>query len=61
MQYLAQVVRYIHLNPVQITVVKQPEEYRWSSHIKYLQTKRSTAVAQYRGGTCANGWEKGLL
>src|SRR5258705_7972318 len=40
-EYLAQVVRYIHLNPVQIRVVKQPEEYRWSSHIKYLQTKRA--------------------
>ena len=38
-EYLTQVVRYIHLNPIQIGVVKQPEEYRWSSHIKYLQTK----------------------
>ena len=38
-QYLAQVVRYIHLNPVQAGVVKQPEEYRWSSHWRYLQGK----------------------
>ena len=38
-EYLARVVRYIHLNPVQTGVVKVPEEYRWSSHIKYLQTK----------------------
>jgi REP element-mobilizing transposase RayT len=28
-EYLVQLVRYI-LNPVQVGVVKQPEEYRWS-------------------------------
>jgi len=38
-EYLAQVVRYIHLNPVSVGTVKQPEEYRWSSHAKYLQAK----------------------
>ena len=38
-EYLAQVVRYIHLNPVETGVVKLPEEYRWSSHAKYLQSK----------------------
>jgi REP element-mobilizing transposase RayT len=38
-EYLAQVVRYIHLNPVSVGAVKRPEEYCWSSHVKYLQTK----------------------
>ena len=38
-QYLAQVARYIHLNAVAIGVVKLPEQYRWSSHVKYLQSK----------------------
>jgi putative transposase len=38
-EHLAQVVRYIHLNPVQVGVAQQAEEYRWSSHVKYLQTK----------------------
>jgi REP-associated tyrosine transposase len=38
-EYLAQVVRYIHLNPVGAGVVKQPEDYRWSSHFHYLQPK----------------------
>jgi putative transposase len=32
-EYLAQVVRYIHLNPIEASVVKQPEEYHWSSHM----------------------------
>ena len=36
-EYLASVVRYIHLNPVEARVVKLPEEYRWSSHKLYLQ------------------------
>lgn len=38
-QYLAQVVRYIHLNPVQASIVQMPEDYRWSSHRQYLQAK----------------------
>ena len=38
-EYLSQVVRYIHLNPIDAGVVKQPEEYRWSSHLHYLQGK----------------------
>jgi putative transposase len=38
-EYLAQVVRYIHLNSIEAGVVKQPEEYRWSSHRQYLQAK----------------------
>ena len=33
--YLASVIRYIHLNPVQAKLVKAPEEYHWSSHARY--------------------------
>jgi hypothetical protein len=39
-EYLAAVVRYIHLNPVGAGVVKMPEEYGWSSHKLYLQKNR---------------------
>jgi REP element-mobilizing transposase RayT len=39
-EYLAAVVRYIHLNPVGAGIVKMPEEYGWSSHKLYLQKKR---------------------
>ena len=38
--YLAGVIRYIHLNPVQAKLVQTPEAYRWSSHARYL-TPRS--------------------
>ena len=37
--YLAQVVRYIHLNPISAGVVEQPQQYRWSSHFHYLKPK----------------------
>ena len=30
--YLLELVRYIHLNPVQAGLVRKPEQYAWSSH-----------------------------
>jgi REP element-mobilizing transposase RayT len=33
--YLAELVRYIHLNPVRAKMVGVPEEYPWSSHRAY--------------------------
>ena len=38
-EYLSALVRYIHLNPVQASIVKQPEDYRWGSHRFYLEPK----------------------
>lgn len=35
--YLAQVVRYIHLNPLGAGLVREPESYAWSSHRFYLR------------------------
>jgi REP element-mobilizing transposase RayT len=35
--YLAQVVRYIHLNPLEAGLVPEPESYVWSSHRLYLR------------------------
>lgn len=34
--YLFEVLRYIHLNPVRKKMVKSPEDYEWSSHNEYL-------------------------
>jgi REP element-mobilizing transposase RayT len=34
--YLAELVRYIHLNPVRAKMVAVPEEYPYSSHREYL-------------------------
>jgi hypothetical protein len=37
--YLAQVVHYIHLNPVEARLVREPESYVWSSHRFYLRQR----------------------
>jgi REP element-mobilizing transposase RayT len=37
--YLAQVVRYIHLNPLGAGLVGEPQSYPWSSHRLYLRPK----------------------
>jgi REP element-mobilizing transposase RayT len=34
--YLKELVRYIHLNPVRANIVSTPENYSWSSHRVYL-------------------------
>lgn len=31
-EYLLELIRYIHLNPVRARIVKRPGDYRWSSH-----------------------------
>ena len=35
-RYLAELVRYIHLNPVRAKIVDRPEEYEYSGHPAYL-------------------------
>jgi len=39
--YLAQVVRYIHLNPLATGLVREPEKFMWSSHRFYLRLKKA--------------------
>ena len=34
--YLLELSRYIHLNPVRARMVKRPDAYRWSSYSSYL-------------------------
>jgi|SRR5215831_2759365 len=43
-RYLAELVRYIHLNPARAGIVKQPEEYVYSSHRGYLGIAAATIV-----------------
>jgi putative transposase len=37
--YLVQVSRYIHLNPVEAKLAERPQDYRWSSYASYLKGK----------------------
>ena len=38
-EYLLELVRYSHLNPVRAGMVRDPAEYEWSSHLTYLVTR----------------------
>jgi hypothetical protein len=42
--YLLELGRYIHLNPVRAKIVKRPEGYRWSSYREYLQGGRKQTM-----------------
>ncbi|MFQ6094481.1 MAG: helix-turn-helix domain-containing protein [bacterium] len=51
--YLAAVVRYIHLNPVEALDTDDPRGYRWSSHGYYLRPNKAPwwlAVGQVLAG-----------
>ena len=36
-EYLTHLIRYIHLNPTQANLAKDPKTYPWSSHMRYLK------------------------
>lgn len=43
-EYLLPLSRYIHLNPVAANIVKQPEDWEFSSYRDYLGVKRGTLI-----------------
>ena len=43
-RYLAELVRYIHLNPVRASIVARPEEYEYSSHKAYIGIDKTRLV-----------------
>ncbi len=43
-EYLLQLIRYIHLNPVRAGMVKEPEKYSYSGHRAYLDGKASETI-----------------
>ncbi|KAF1086129.1 Transposase IS200 like protein [Sporotomaculum syntrophicum] len=40
-EYLLELIRYIHLNPVKAGLVDEPSEYIWSSHRSYFYNDQS--------------------
>jgi putative transposase len=43
-EYLLQLIRYIHLNPVRAGIVKEPEQYDYSGHQAYLEGKATEVI-----------------
>ncbi|HEX2768023.1 MAG TPA: transposase [Geobacteraceae bacterium] len=42
-EYLVELSRYIHLNPVRVGIVERPEQYQWSSYPSYAGYIKSPA------------------
>jgi putative transposase len=38
--YLLQVSRYIHLNPIEARLCKEPQYYEWSSYSYYVEPRK---------------------
>ena len=49
-QYLLEVSRYIHLNPVKAAIVKEPADYEYSSYRLYVgdRTEKSDRIEKYK-------------
>ncbi|UZW16035.1 transposase [Clostridium pasteurianum] len=42
--YLLEVSRYIHLNPVRANMVRKPEFYKWSSYSMYIGSEKEKLI-----------------
>ena len=51
-EYLLQLIRYIHLNPVRAGMVKEPEKYLYSGHRVYLQGNASENHGPKQSAKC---------
>jgi len=45
--YLLELSRYVHLNPVRAGIVKDPEEYTWSSYLGYIRKSKRVEWVEY--------------
>lgn len=43
-RYMLEASRYIHLNPVRASMVKKPEEYKWSSYNVYIGRRNESII-----------------
>ena len=43
--YLAQLIAYVHLNPVNAGIVERPKKYRWSGHRDVLGLRKTPIVS----------------
>ena len=56
-EYLLELVRYIHLNPVRAAIVKNPGQYPYSGHHAYLQGKNTEIIDPARSLNYSAGRE----
>ena len=46
-QYLLQVIRYVHNNPVKARIAETPGDYKWSSYSKYINNETAGKRRQF--------------
>jgi putative transposase len=46
--YMLEVSRYVHLNPVRANMVDKPEDYKWSSYTMYTGEKDEVLITSHR-------------
>lgn len=46
--YVLEVSRYIHLNPVITNMIKKPEDYKWSSYCTYIGNEKEKFLCSNR-------------
>ena len=65
-EYLLELLRYIHLNPVRAKMVDSPDQYPWSSHHAYMGTRHESwvstdfALSLFHADRQCRTWEPGL-
>jgi putative transposase len=46
-RYALACMRYIEMNPVRAALVAEPSEFRWSSHLHHIGTRKSALVSEH--------------
>ncbi len=58
--YLMAVIRYVHKNPVKAKIVKQLDEYVWSSYSEYINDSKELVSIEDILGINVQAYKKGL-
>ena len=55
-RYLAQVIRYVHNNPVKAALVADARQYRWSSYNEYCGSKAIISTSKSSESSPSSLW-----
>ena len=47
-EYLLQVIRYVHNNPVKARITEKPGDYKWSSYSQYINKENVSKRRQFK-------------
>jgi REP element-mobilizing transposase RayT len=60
-EYLMELSRYIHLNPVRAGITAKPEGYPWSSYLDYIGKRRAPSWLRLDAVKCISGITKSIV